>query len=264
MHHHIHSSTPGPIHYWVGRNKAAPAIVFLHGATMDSETFDAQIAHFARDYRILVWDAPGHGRSQPLHGRFTIGAATSELIAILDKEDITRAVFVGQSMGGLIAQFVLRLRPDLVAGIVAIGSPFGARSRSIIDKVGMLASRIILRLIPARMLYRLIGRGISADPAVQAYGEQAAAKIPKEQAVRIWEAVLEGLVPDARERFDVPILVTHGENDNIGTVKADAAAWAARDAKASLSKIERAGHVANQDQPDAFNALLGKFLRETF
>ncbi len=56
----------GSIHYWV--NSICPhrqSLVFLPGLTADHRLFDKQIAHFHKQYNVLVWDAPGHAASWP-------------------------------------------------------------------------------------------------------------------------------------------------------------------------------------------------------
>ncbi|MFC1466265.1 MAG: alpha/beta fold hydrolase [Candidatus Brachytrichaceae bacterium NZ_4S206] len=55
-----------PLHYWVGGAVGRPLIAFLHGATMDHRMFNAQVETLAPYYRVLTWDARGHGRSRPM------------------------------------------------------------------------------------------------------------------------------------------------------------------------------------------------------
>ncbi len=93
-----------PLHYWTGGLAGRPWLVFMHGATMDHRMFTAQVEAFAADYRVLVWDARGHGRSQPIGADFSLTLCAEDMLAILDAEGIDRAILCGQSLGGYIAQ----------------------------------------------------------------------------------------------------------------------------------------------------------------
>ena len=110
------------IHYWLGGRKDAPLLIVLHGATMDHHMFDEQVKAFADDYRLLVWDARGHGASRPLSSGFILQDCADDLIAILEHLKVNQAVLVGQSMGGYVAQQVYLKYPERVQAIVIIGA----------------------------------------------------------------------------------------------------------------------------------------------
>ncbi|MBE0688800.1 MAG: alpha/beta hydrolase, partial [Anaerolineae bacterium] len=58
----------------------------------------------------------------------------------------------------------------------------------------------------------------------------------------------------------VPVLIIHGDHDDLGTIKSMTPGWAERNADGVYHVIPDAGHMANQDNPDAFNAILIDFL----
>ena len=59
----------------------------------------------------------------------------------------------------------------------------------------------------------------------------------------------------------VPLLMTHGEHDDYGTIRRDAKKWAAYEPDVEYVVIPDAGHNANQDNPAFMNAVIDKFLR---
>ena len=66
----LHSSSAG----------AGPTIVFVHGWTCDGSSWTGQVPAFAKDYRVITLDLPGHGRSEsPEYGklRWTCSRAPS-------------------------------------------------------------------------------------------------------------------------------------------------------------------------------------------
>src|SRR5512142_112986 len=59
----LHSSSAG---------KGSIALIFVHGWTCDSSSWTAQVPEFAKKYRVLTLDLPGHGTSAgPADGKFS-------------------------------------------------------------------------------------------------------------------------------------------------------------------------------------------------
>ena len=110
----------GNIVYWVNDNyNKEYALVFLHGLTADHTLFEKQIAHFTERFKVVCWDTPAHGKSRP-YINFSYHNIAEHLKDILEKERVSRAVFIGQSMGGFITQSFLKRYPEVVIGFVVI------------------------------------------------------------------------------------------------------------------------------------------------
>ena len=73
---------------------------------------------WAERFRLLVPDLRGHGESG---GSFEFDAAVLDLLALLDRSDGQHVVLVGLSLGGNLAQEVVRRVPQVVSAIVAAG-----------------------------------------------------------------------------------------------------------------------------------------------
>ncbi len=70
---------------------------------------------------MIAPDLPAHGRST-IAGRNSIAAYAEDMRALLDALALSRAVLVGHSMGGAIAQTLALNAPDRVAGLVLMGT----------------------------------------------------------------------------------------------------------------------------------------------
>ena len=113
----------GAIHYWTNDMTAlSVSLVFLPGLTADHRLFDKQIAYFENKYKVLVWDAPGHGKSWPFDFSFTLYDKAQWLETILQREGITLPIIIGQSMGGYVGQMYSQLYPNQMRGFIAIDS----------------------------------------------------------------------------------------------------------------------------------------------
>ena len=99
------------IRYWLSGPEDAPLVVLTHGATADHTMFDDLAPVLSQRYRVLTWDVPGHGLSQPLPSDFGIDRLVEDELALLDMVGARTAALVGQSMGGNLAQEVVFRHP---------------------------------------------------------------------------------------------------------------------------------------------------------
>jgi 3-oxoadipate enol-lactonase len=251
------------IHYWLGGREDGPLLVFLHGATMDHCMFDAQVQAFADKYRILVWDARGHGASRPLGSSFVLADCADDLIAILDHLNVKQAVLVGQSMGGYVAQEVYFRHSERVAAMVIIGAVNIAFAYSKTDVWMVKLSLPLLNVWPYNNLARTIAKSISIKPDVQTYALATIKQLSPKEFLTIWKAVT--LVISERgypgHHINVPFLLTHGDHDGTGSIRKQAPTWAAYEPDVKYVVIPDAGHNANQDNPTSFNQALREFLQ---
>jgi pimeloyl-ACP methyl ester carboxylesterase len=98
-------------------NGSGSAVVLLHGGLLDCTTWDREFERLAGSYRVVRFDARGHGRSSIQQGEYSHG---EDLVALLDGLAIERAVLVGLSLGGRTAIDVAIAHPERVAGLVGV------------------------------------------------------------------------------------------------------------------------------------------------
>ncbi len=252
-----------PLHYWIGGAQDGPWLVFMHGATMDHRMFNAQVEALAPQYRVLSWDARGHGQSQPIGAGFSLQSCAEDMLAILDAHGVERAVLCGQSLGGYIAQHLYRLAPQRVQAMIIIGSTPIAKAYSRWEVWALKASLPLFRLWPYSHFTQTIAHSTARTPAVQVYALQAARQIPRKDFVTIWQAVTVAVDEkgDPALRFDVPLLLLHGDQDRAGTIRRDMPWWAQQEKQAVYRVIPNAAHNANQDNPEFTNQAISAFLR---
>jgi pimeloyl-ACP methyl ester carboxylesterase len=116
----IHSSSTGA---------GAGTIVFVHGWTCDSSSWTGQVPAFARKYRVITLDLPGHGKSEsPKDGKFSMDLFARAVEAVREEAKAERIVLVGHSMGAPVIRQYARLHPQRVAGLVAVDGPLDMRA----------------------------------------------------------------------------------------------------------------------------------------
>jgi 3-oxoadipate enol-lactonase len=247
--------------YWLSGPEKAPLVVLNHGATIDHRTWASQVKALEGEYRVLVWDVRGHGQSQPIGDDFTISGAAEDLLAILDILKAKQAILVGQSMGGNIAQELAFFHPERVKAMILLGCACNTWKLNWFEKIQMKLGVPILKAYPAGMLHSQMASRSSIDPKVQSYIADASQKVMKAGNLStIWNALSLCLHYEPEYHIECPLLLVHGEHDNLGNFKKVMPLWAWRDPLARYVVIPNAGHVANQDNPKFFNQLLLDFL----
>ncbi|NDJ54502.1 MAG: alpha/beta hydrolase [Chloroflexi bacterium] len=260
-----------PLHYWMGGPRDAPLVALMHGATMDHRMFNDQVPALIDTYRVLVWDSRGHGLSQPVGIEFSLEDAADDMLAILDQEGIDKAILVGQSLGGFIAQHVYLKAPERVLGIGVIGSLNIAQPYSALEVAALKLSLPILRWWPYKNFVNLVAQRTTLDDEVRPYVREAIKLVGPDGFAAIWTGVTLGVTTEGLpgHSIDVPLLITHGDQDRTGTISRDAPKWAAKvreEGKTPLryEVIPDAAHNANQDNPAFTNRILLAWLGEHF
>lgn len=95
-----------------------PAIVFAHGMGMDHSIWDALIPLLPHGLRIIRFDMRGHGESSTPNPPYSMGALVRDAEALLDHLGVQDCVFVGSSLGGMVAQGLAVKRLDQIRALV--------------------------------------------------------------------------------------------------------------------------------------------------
>jgi len=101
----------------------APVVVLLHGLGATSGLqFFATMNQLSETFRVIAPDmrtpVDGSGKRRA----FSLEHAADDVAAVLDASGVQRALVVGYSIGGFVAQVLVQQRPDLVAGIVYVAT----------------------------------------------------------------------------------------------------------------------------------------------
>ena len=93
-------------------------VVLVHGWGLDSRVWDTFRGKLADGWRVVTVDLPGYGRSPWNAGATSLDPMAEALAEALPKD----AVWVGWSLGGLVASHVACRYPERVRGLVLIAS----------------------------------------------------------------------------------------------------------------------------------------------
>lgn len=93
-------------------------LVLLHGLSDSSAAWPSVVTRYSGEREVVSLDAPGHGGAPLPDGPFSVQALAEAAIRDLRDRAIGPAVLLGHSMGGVTAEAVALLAPDLVAALV--------------------------------------------------------------------------------------------------------------------------------------------------
>jgi pimeloyl-ACP methyl ester carboxylesterase len=252
--------------------RGATAVVLLHGvgggrAIWGDEASGTTRALGDAGYTTIAVDLPGYGGS-PLPAVLTTASMAGAVAQTIRALGLPRAVLVGHSMGGMVAQELAATDPACVAGLVlactspAFGKADGAwqqaflRERLALLDAGQGMAGLAAALVPGM---------VAPDAAAAAVGQatRVMARVPQ----ATYRAALAAIVGfdrrDALGAIGVPTLVLAAEHDRTAP-PAVMQRMAERIACAEYRCLAGAGHVANVEQPAAFNGALLAFLARNF
>lgn len=254
-------SPRGEVSYWISRQENGKLpLVLLHGLTADHTLFDKQVEAFQGERTLLIWDAPGHGKSRPYTG-FSYPHMAEDLRGILQAEGIDRAVLAGQSMGGFVAQSFLARYPDLVKGLFTIGTcPYGETYYSKSDLFWLRQIKWMSSLFPDGLLRSTLAAMCGRTQNARENMLRMLEGCGKKELCTLMHLGFAGFIPENQDlRISCPVCLTVGEYDRTGKVRRYNERWHVREGY-PLHIIPGAAHNANVDNPQAVNGLMREFL----
>jgi pimeloyl-ACP methyl ester carboxylesterase len=99
-----------------------PWITMVHGASLHSGLFSAQVEAFEADYRLLLIDLPGHGRSSACPGPYGLAEYARSVLAAIHAAQVERTHFWGTHTGAGIGLMLAAQHPRLIASLVLDGA----------------------------------------------------------------------------------------------------------------------------------------------
>lgn len=240
-----------------GDPQGAP-VVFAHALGLDLTIWDKVLPLLPRGLRLVRYDLRGHGASEVPPGPYSMGALVRDAEALLDRLKVRDCVFVGLSVGGLIAQGLAVKRLDQVRALVLSNTAAKIGTRANWDErvaavraggVAALADAVLARWFPPAFLDSAEGRHwrakLLACPA-EGYAGTAAAI-----------GGTDFLTPTSGLRL--PTLAIAGSED--GSTPPDLVRELADLVPgAEFRLIRGAGHLPPIDRPKAFADALTEFL----
>jgi len=242
-----------------------PAVVFAHGTAADRTMFAPQLEALQSNRRLIAYDS--RGRTAAAFTPYDLHDLARDCRDLLDERGIERCVLVGMSMGGFMGVEFALTYPERLAGLVMMSA----------DLAAYPPDRLIAVLADFDRLDRdgPVGRDwatwsmplclgattIRENPALVEWFIAGRAALPARSVqieARAWLAKPDRHADAAR--ITAPVLIVHGAEDALLPYDQKVPPMLAAFPNAEAARIERAGHFANLEQPEAVNAAMAGWL----
>ncbi len=247
-------------------------IIFLSGLAATSSVWLFQVPFFAENYNVITMDNRGSGQSAMPDEPYTMNIFADDLAAVMDAEEIHKAIIVGASMGGMIAQQFFHKYPEKVEALILSCSGVGPGDDAFVLS-DPEALDIISRDIPKSLdeVTELIKELLRCyfhpsyqeknpeiiEKALALYIENSQPEFAhKQQLAACFETSnfskqLIGIC--------VPTLILHGDGDKVWPLP-NAQLFADKIPNSRLEVFENAGTLIYIEQPEKFNKLVAEFI----
>jgi pimeloyl-ACP methyl ester carboxylesterase len=241
------------IHYEVSGE--GPALLLTHGYSATGDMWRGQVEAFAKHYRLITWDMRGHGRSDyPSDpAAYSEAATVADMAALLDAVGADTAIVGGLSLGGYMSLAFHLAHPERVLALLIIDTGPGYKNDE--ARAGWNANAL---RTAGRYESEGLARLAAGSPEMRAAAHRDATGLAL--AARGMLAQRDDRVICSLPDISVPSLVVVGADD--APFLNASAYMAGKIPGAKQVVIADAGHAANIDQPEAFNAAVLGFLAE--
>ena len=238
-------------------------LVLIHGYPLDHTMWFGVIAALGGGVRVIAPDLRGFGKTGAPHGEPSLDAMAQDVINLIDRENIPRAVIAGMSMGGYVALAFAELAREKVAGLALVNSQTYADTdearngrREMIRKVQAEGARIAAEAIIPKMFTPTR----ASNPDFQKFPINGAEAAGVEGICWALEAMARR--PDRSHVISnatFPTLILHSEDDHLVPLD-KARKIAGLNPQTHFANVKDAGHGAAMAVPDEVANYLRKFL----
>jgi pimeloyl-ACP methyl ester carboxylesterase len=233
-----------------------PALILTHGYSATSQMWAGQIDALAPHFKVVTWDMRGHGQSDYPEDQaaYSEAATVADIAALLDTVGAKDAVVGGLSLGGYMSLAFHATHPERTRALLIVDTGPGYKNDQARD--GWNANAVARA---ERFEAQGFGDLSKAGAEVRLARHRDATGLAR--AARGMLTQKNARVIESLPSIAVPAIVIVGADDTPFLAASDYMASKIPGARKVV--IEGAGHSANIDQPEAFNAALLGFLKDS-
>ncbi len=246
--------------FYTDKGKGTP-LLLLHGFPLNHTIWAEQVEALSPNYRVITPDLRGHGRSPAPEGAYSVELMARDLLLMLDKMEIEKAVWAGHSMGGYIALAAWRLAPERFSGFGMIASNYLADTPEAKAKRYESAEKVSQEGAKAAVNPKLFKEGTAEETPIVKRAEQIMRATPPAGIIGSLLAIASR--PDSTETLktiNVPSLVLGGAGDQLFKPEIpEQMAKLLPDAR--LVMAANSGHMPMLEEPQVVTSALSDLLQ---
>ena len=239
--------------YYEVHGDQGPVILLTHGYSATSQMWSGQVEMLSKAHQLVTWDMRGHGQSDSPDdpALYSESATVADMAALLDRVGAPSAIIGGLSLGGYMSLAFNRAHPDRTQALLIIDTGPGYKNDAAREGWNQTSIRTAER-------YERDGLGVLSSGSAERRTARHTSAQGLAHAARGMLTQRDAGVITSLPDIKVPAIVIVGSEDTPFLAASDY--MAAKIPGAKKVVIEGAGHAANIDKPEAFNAALAGFL----
>lgn len=248
------------IYYELHGAEGAPWLVLSHSLACSVRMWDPQIEAFKASHRILAYDMRGHGQTSAPAGPYTLDMLADDVLGLAASLNIKSAVYCGLSIGGMIGQ-TIALRASGPFGRMVLADTTHAQPPDALkqweERIRIAETQGMAGLVDSTLERWFTEPFRKKNPPELQRIRGLIERTPVAGYVGCGRAIM-GLNTTAKlKSIKLPVLAMTGEQD----LAAPGTRYIGENVPgAKLVVIPQASHIANIEQPEAFNRALREFL----
>ncbi len=241
-----------------------PWVMLSHGLATDMTMWDELTDALKNRYRVLRYDARGHGRSAATAGDYTLAMLVADAAGILDALDIGQTHFAGLSMGGMIAQGLMLDHPKRIKSAVIADSRHTTQpefTKAWLSRADAVRKGGIEAVVESTVT-RWSSAGLAErNPAVVRRMETMVRNTSAAGYCGCAAALANLNYGHRLHEIRHPVLLICGAEDH-GAPPENTRQMQAMIEGSRFLEIEQAGHISNIEKPKIFNDAVVSFIGE--
>jgi pimeloyl-ACP methyl ester carboxylesterase len=242
----------GRIH-WLESGAGVP-LFLLHSNGCSAREFEHVIAPLAEKFRVIAWDMPGHGESDPITRHYRVAEYADALVSLMDVMGLAKAWVAGVSIGGLICAELGAGHPARLHGVVIVEAMLRSEPewRNYWPKIEATFGSVMQTFDEVKPRFRAL------DGPTHSRWNIDRAKAGVWTMLDVMWAIREYGALERVSAMQAPSALIWGE---VGPVKETIDRWRALLPQSPCVMLAECGHFPMIDDPEAFESTLVKCIQ---
>jgi len=248
------------INYELSGKEGAPWLVLSHSLACSVRMWDPQVETFKDRFRILNYDMRGHGATSAPQGPYTLDMLADDVLGLLGFLKIKQASYCGLSIGGMIGQTLALKAPGSFTKMVLADTTHTQPPEALKqwdERIAIAKSKGMAALADSTMERWFTEPYRKKNSSEFRKIRELVVKTPVAGYIGCGQAIMKLNTTARLKDIKLPVLAITGEQDGAA---AGTKTIAEQVPGAKFVSIPQAAHIANIEQPEAFNRGLREFL----
>jgi pimeloyl-ACP methyl ester carboxylesterase len=239
-------------------------VLLIHGWLCNRTFWERQVQALRDRHTVLTVDLRGHGESSHPRTGYTLGAIVGDLEHLVRALALPKVAVVGWSMGGIVAQELAARLGDKASALGLVCTTGGGlgdakNPRAQGKRVAEMKTAIETDFRAFVKTFAPLVFKDGAEFPLYPWVVGQLQKTPQHVASACLDMIAAADLRAKQKKLKVPTAVLHGKHDALFALE-EAKTTAKQIPGATLVVFDQSGHAPHLEEPDAFNAALGKLL----